>query len=260
MQGLTVPKNLTADRLEPAARLVGYANASRYRVRGDFLFAGIPLTGAHVLEVGCGTGAWAIWAALHGADRVVGIEPEAQGSTANVLAMFKQTIELLGLSGKVLATDQYLHRLPLQKQQFDVVVMFNVINHLDEDAVVVLHQEPAAFERYVTILQNLRLRLRPKGWVVVADCARTNLWPRLGLASPFARSIEWHKHQNPHTWINVFEHAGFRHFDLRWSPLQPFPRLTAHWLVQYITCSLFVLRFRAVDTFAADQLSGRRDN
>jgi hypothetical protein len=75
-----------------------------------------------------------------------------------------------------------------------VVIMFNVINHLDEDAVVVLHQDPVAFERYVTLLKNLHFRMRPGGWIVVADCARANFWPRLGLGSPFARSIEWHKH------------------------------------------------------------------
>src|SRR5579862_744760 len=64
------------DLLERAARLVGYASAKRYRNRGSFLFQGIPLQTASVLEVGCGKGAWAIWAALNGAARSVGIDPE----------------------------------------------------------------------------------------------------------------------------------------------------------------------------------------
>ena len=45
------------DLLEHAARLVGYASAKRYRSRGTFLFRGIPLQAASVLEVGCGKGA-----------------------------------------------------------------------------------------------------------------------------------------------------------------------------------------------------------
>lgn len=245
MEGLTVSKDLTTDRFELAARLVGYANGTRYKVRGDFLFTGIPLDAAHVLEVGCGTGAWAIWAALHGADRVVAIEPEAQGSTSNTLATFRRTIEILELNGKITATDHYLHQLPLQQELFDIIVMYNVINHLDEDAVAVLHQNPAALARYVAILQDLRLRMRPDGSVIVADCARTNLWNQLGLVSPFARCIEWHKHQNPPVWIDVFERANYQYLDLRWQPLQPFSRLTANWFMQYVTCSLFVLRFRA---------------
>lgn len=254
-----MPKDQTTNRLELAARLVGYASETRYRVRGDFLFQGIRLTGSNVLEVGCGTGAWAIWAALHGADRVVGIEPEVEGSSANTLATFKQTIERLGLSEKVVGTDLYLHQIPVQKRPFDVVVLFNVINHLDEEAVVALHRDPASYARYVTILRQLRSQMNRGGWVVVADCSRDNFWHRLGLPSPLARSIEWHKHQNPNTWMGVFEQAGFERVDLRWSPLQPFVKLTANWLVQYITSSHFVLRFRAAEPPAAGVHSDMRN-
>lgn len=234
-----------ADQLEFVARLVGYANGKRYRVRGDFLFNGIPLIGKHVLEIGCGTGAWAIWAALHGAGRVVGIEPQTAGSTANTLTKFRQTIKELNLDKKVLASNHYLHELPAQEQPFDVVVMYNVINHLDEEAVVTLSSDEFSYNRYVTLLEDLRLRMRSGGWVIVADCARSNLWVRLGLRSPLARNIEWHKHQDPQTWIAVFKATRFEYYDLRWSPLQPLPTLTANWLVQYLTLSHFVLRFRA---------------
>jgi SAM-dependent methyltransferase len=253
-------KDQATDQLELAGRLVGYANGTRYRRRGDFLFQGIALAGTHVLDIGCGTGAWAIWAALHGADRVVGIEPEAQGSTTNTLATFQQTIETLGLGGKVVATNHYFHQLPLPKRPFDVVVIYNVINHLDEDAVVVLHRSLAAFEQYITLLQNLRLQMHPGSWIVVADCGRDNFWHRLGLRSPLAPSIEWHKHQNPHTWINVFERAGFRCFDLRWSPLQPFVRLTTNRLVQFFTCSHFVLRLRVAESPSSCQTADWRDS
>ena len=240
MEGLIALTEPTRDQFELAASLVGYASGFRYQVRGNFLFQGIPLRGANVLEVGCGTGAWAIWAALKGADRVIGIEPEAHGSTSTSLEKFKQTIEVLKLGRKVMAADQYLHQLPLQEQPFDVVVMFNVINHLDEDAVVVLREDPLAFERYVTLLKHLHLRMHPDGWLIVADCARANFWSNIGLPSPFAPSIEWHKHQDPDVWINISKHAGFVQSDLRWSPLQPFTRWTANRFVQYLTCSHFV--------------------
>jgi hypothetical protein len=126
--------------------------------------------------------------------------------------------------------------------------MYNVINHLNEEAVTVLHNDPLAFKQYVVLLQYLRTLMQPSGWVIVADCARDNLWPRLGLRAPLATSIEWHKHQNPAVWENVFKQAGFRCVDLRWSPLQPLLRLTANWLVQYVTCSHFVLRFQMVES------------
>lgn len=234
-----------ADRLDLAARRVGYASGYRYRVRGKFLFNGIPLSGAHVLEVGCGTGAWSLWAALHGADRVVALEPEADGSTANTMAKLRQSIGLLGLDKKIIATEHYLHQLPRQERPFDVAVMYDVINHLDEDAVVRLHRDRAAFNRYVSLFQDLRRQMQPGGWLIVADCARDNFWNQLGQKSPFALSIEWHKHQNPQVWIDILESAGFHHHGLGWSPLQPFPRLTSNWLVQYLTCSHYVLQVRA---------------
>jgi hypothetical protein len=81
--------------------------------------------------------------------------------------------------------------------------------------------------------------------LIIADCARSNFWSALGLKSPIARTIEWHKHQNPETWIKVFLKAGFHLQDLRWSPLYPFGWLSANPFVQYFAASHFVLRLRA---------------
>lgn len=238
-------KKQLKEQMELTGKMVGYANGKRYTTRGKFLFDGVPLSGAHVLEVGCGTGAWAIWAALHGADRVIGIEPEVDGSTSNTLTKFRQTVEMLGLNDKVVAADHLLNELPPQDRPFDVVVMFNVINHLDEDAVMVMHKDKAAFERYVSLLRDLRGRIAKGGRVIVADCTRDNFWQRVGMRSPLAPNIDWAKHQGPEIWVKAFERAGFQKVDLRWSPLQPFLKATGNRFVQYLTSSHFVLRFRA---------------
>lgn len=240
--------DMRTSQLEQASRLVGFASGVRYRSRGDFVFKGIPLAGAHVLEVGCGTGIWAIWAALHGAERVVGIEPEAEGSTSSTLAKFRQAIDALNLGDRVEASGCFLQELPRPERLYDVVIMYNVINHLNEEAVVTLHREPQSVKGYVAILRDLRSKMPVGGWVVVADSSRDNFWRRIGLRSPVASAIEWHKHQHQHpkTWVEVFKRAGFRKFDVRWSPVQPFPKLTANWLAQYLTSSHFVLRLQAV--------------
>lgn len=234
------------DPLEIAAARVGYANVGRYQVRGRSLFNGVQLSKACVLDVGCGTGAWSLWAALHGAERVVAIEPEAHGATSHSLAELRKTVDLLRLDKTVFASEHYLQELPHPERPFDVVVMYDVINHLDEEAVVSLHTQQSACDRYLAIFSNLRRHVRPAGWLIIADCARDNFWNRVGLRSPFATSIEWHKHQNPEIWIDILKQAGFESHDLQWSPLQPFVGLTSNWLVQYLTCSHFVLRCRAV--------------
>jgi SAM-dependent methyltransferase len=175
----------------------------------------------------------------------VGIEPEVEGSSERSLERLKKNIETLGLQERVEAQACTLQELSVSDYRFDIAVMYNVINHLDEDAVVHLHNDTSSKSRYIALLRKLHLHLKPNAWVLVADCGRDNFWPRFNLPSPFMPCIEWHKHQNPETWIDVFAQAGFSLFDLRWSPLQPFPTITGNRLIEYFTCSHFVLRFRA---------------
>jgi SAM-dependent methyltransferase len=231
-------------KLDAIGTSVGYSSGHRYKARAEFLFRGIEFDGKRVLEVGCGSGAWALWAGINGARYVIGIEPEADGSSSHVLDRFQQSIRTLGLEERVFAADYLLHELPWDTEKFDVIVMYNVINHLDEDSVVKMHKDTNAFDRYVSAVRDLKERVAPGGWVIVADCTRDNFWPRIGMKSPLAPNIDWDKHQHPEEWIKVFESAGFQTEDLRWSPLQPFMRTTGNRLVQYFTASHFVLRFR----------------
>lgn len=235
----------TDQKLETAARLLGYANAKRYWSRGAFLFRGVPLQNASVLDVGCGTGTWAIWTAMNGANSV-GIEPEADGGKQGTLESFRRNIKTLGLEGQVEAYSSTLQGFSSDHRTFDVVVLYNVINHLDEDAVKTLHKSERMASRYVDLLKGLRTRVRSGGAVVVADCARSNLWPDLGLRCPFAPWIEWEKHQDPAQWIRVFERAGFKVASRRWSPYYGIRTLSANSVFHYLTCSHFTLQFTAV--------------
>jgi SAM-dependent methyltransferase len=235
----------TDRRLETAARLLGYANAKRYWSRGTFLFQGVSLQNASVLDVGCGTGTWAIWTAMNGANSV-GIEPEADGGKQGTLESFRRNIKTLELEGRVEAYSSTLQDFSSPHRKFDVVVMYNVINHLDEDAVKALHKNERMAARYVDLLKGLRTRVRTGGTVVVADCARSNLWPDLGLRCPFAPWIEWEKHQDPAQWIRVFERAGFKVASRRWSPYYGIRTLSANSVFHYLTCSHFTLQFTAI--------------
>jgi cyclopropane fatty-acyl-phospholipid synthase-like methyltransferase len=235
------------DKMDHASRLLGYRSPARYRARGEHLFSGVNLLGRSLLEVGCGRGAWAIWAALHGAKRVVGIEPEADGSRRDQLAEFRHAVDALAISDVVAASGCKLEELPASFGYHDVVVLYDVINHLDEWAVQRLHHDSAAWAKYLLILRMLRDKVTAGGTVIVADCARANLWPQLGMSNPFAPTIEWQKHQNPKLWMDLFRSAGFRVLDCRWSPLFPLGRVSSNRAVHYCTISHFVLRFRRVD-------------
>jgi 2-polyprenyl-3-methyl-5-hydroxy-6-metoxy-1,4-benzoquinol methylase len=236
------------ETIQYISQTTGFKSVERYRARCEFLFEGIPLKEVRVLDVGCGRGMFALWTAIQEASYVVGIEPESEGSTNGTLSVFRSIVSRLDIDDHVIPSSKSLEDVEAATDtQFDVAIMFNVINHLDEEAVIDLQQSDSAQSKYVVILRHLRSLMSDTGYVVVADCGRRNFWPEVGLRNPIAKTIEWHKHQQPETWISLFEQAGFKLHDLRWTPLYPFYKLTGNALAQYLLMSHFVLRFQ-VDT------------
>lgn len=230
--------------LTPFAQRLGYRNATRYETRAKFVFDGLPLHDARVLDVGCGPGAFTIWPALQGAKYVLGIEPELDGATAGTLDTLRRTVDDFGLSDRIDARSLLLSEIQLSEGPFDVVVTYNVVNHLDEWATMRLPGHAEAENRYRAIFRHIADLMAPNGTLIVADCARTNAWDKVGLTPPFARAIEWQKHLNPDDWSTLIATSGFELLDLRWSYLYPWVRLTSNRFAQIVTQSHFVLRMR----------------
>lgn len=235
---------LDNNMLEIIAKEVGFQNVDRYRSRCDFLFDGIDLEGSRVLDVGCGKGALALWAAVNGAGKVLGIEPEAEGSSSGMFGTFEYLVERLNLRDVVKTRSCFLHDLTPAEGIFDVAVLFNVINHIDENAVVGVHKDKKAADAFVASLVKLKELVAPGGQVVVADCGRRNFWNDLGLTNPLMPTIEWDKHQQPGVWTDIFARAGFELVDLKWSQIHPFGKISCNALLHYFTLSHFTMRFR----------------
>jgi SAM-dependent methyltransferase len=231
------------EKLSFVAKRCGYASLKRYILKSEFIFEDLVLENKRILEIGCGNGEFCMWAGLNKAEYVLGIEPETDGSSEGSLHRYHETAEKLELTN-IEAKGLFLNQLEIPQKLFDIILMYNVINHLDEDKVQVLDKDASAAEGYVLLLKELKNFLHPEGIVIVADCARRNFWNDIGLRSPVAKTIEWHKHQNPQQWIKIFQSAGFDLYDFRWSRLYPFGRLASNRLFQYLTASHFVLRFQ----------------
>jgi SAM-dependent methyltransferase len=228
--------------------LVGYKNPARYVTRASFIFDGLDLQGKSVLEIGCGKGSLLAWTALQGATFVLGLEPEQDGSRSGSYGTLETVVSSLS-SGTVKISptrfDEYSFSEP-----FDIVILYNVINHLDECAVTDLHSNPASYQAYSKIAEKIRAVTAPNGTLILADAARSNLWGDLGRRSPFAKTIEWNKHQNPAVWRRLFEEHGFRMLDLRWSYMYPFGKWSSNFLLHYVTISHFTMRLRREDEFS----------
>ena len=188
-----------------------------WRRRCRHAFATVDLRGRTVLDVGAGVGWASFFAAACGAKRVVSVEPEADGSRSSMLQTAEEIRDELGLADVVEIVPSTIEEADID-EQFDVVVMINSINHLNEDACTALASDDDAWDSYQQLMRTIRDRCRPGGSLIVTDCTNRNLFGDLGLRSPLAPTIEWQKHQPPEVWAKLLGSVGFRDPEIAWTP------------------------------------------
>lgn len=211
------------------------------------LFSRTPLQGARLLDIGGGSGICTLWAAAMGAAEAVCLEPEAAGSTEGSGAVFARMRNRLGV-GDAARLESTTVQAYETDRPFDVILLHNSINHLDEDACIHLLDDPEKRARYEVLFRKLASWSKPGARLIACDCARRNFFADLGLKSPFARDIEWHKHQSPRTWAELLSEAGFTEPRVRWTSYNslraPGRFMTGNALVAYFTRSHFHLEMR----------------
>ncbi len=208
-------------------------------------FRGIDLGGKRVLDIGGGRGTQSLFAAFSGAAGVVCLEPEAAGSFGEgTTAGFERAGEVFKVRDVTLVKKTFQDYDP-GDQRFDLVLMHNSINHLDEDACERLHEDPAARQVYRRLFAKLSDVMEP-GLVVVSDVSRENLWHRLGLVNPAARRIEWHKHQRPSLWADLFREQGFLFKELSWASPSILGGVGARFLDNRVAAWAYTSAFRLV--------------
>jgi len=73
--------------------------------------------------------------------------------------------------------------------EFDVVLLHNSINHLDEEACMHLHDSSRARTRYNEIFEQISELTSVNGSLLIADVTRTGLWRDIGLPNPFPATL-----------------------------------------------------------------------
>ena len=166
----------------------------------DYLFEGIDLQGARVLDIGAGGGRYSFYAAAAGAARVVALEPEEAGSDTGVASQFEQVSDRLGVDSVELRHET-LQEFDPGDELFDVFFMHASINHLDEPATMRLHTDEAARQVYRELFAKLAGMGADRAKLVASDATRHNLFAKLPVRNPLQPTIEWEKHQPPEAWI-----------------------------------------------------------
>ncbi len=237
-------KNIQPDLYQKLSTHLGYKSSRRFLQRGSSIFSDVDFSGKSVLDVGCGRGAWSFWAKLQGAGEVWGLEPELDGATSGTRDKFNLIKKDLGLDDSI-----NVHNLKLQDlftdKKFDIIILYNVINHLDEDSVVHYAPGTSSHGNLVKLAQFLKSYLSPDGQIIFTDAGKVNYFSKLGITPPLARTIEWEKHLEPNDWMKVFSEAGFRDGKLNWASVYPLGRFSQFELFQRFVGPLFILKFRA---------------
>jgi 2-polyprenyl-3-methyl-5-hydroxy-6-metoxy-1,4-benzoquinol methylase len=171
-----------------------YSSRKRLAFYLDALFDAIDLEGATMLDIGGGSGVFSFSAAARGASKAVCIEPESEGSTGGPHRQFQRVAARLGWGGRVTLEPKTFQEFDPGLERFDVVLLHDSINHLDEPASIGLLRSEANREIYRVLFRKIAAHMTPGGTL-----------------------IEWHTHQEPETWASLLADAGFRYPSIRWS-------------------------------------------
>lgn len=225
-----------------------YSGKENIRFYLNSLFENIELAQKNVLDVGGGRGLLTFYAAIKGAKKAVCLEPEQEGSTNGMIKGYydlrMQFPETLPVELRSLKLQDYLQQSA--SEMYDVIIMHNSINHLDEEACIHLLKSDACYKRYLTIFKNVFRVIKRGGVLIITDCSCNNFFNDIGVRNIFVPTIEWHKHQQPGTWISLLEEAGFRNAKVKWlSPnrlRKPGRLVMGNYFMSYLTRSYFKVK------------------
>jgi SAM-dependent methyltransferase len=177
-----------------------------------------------ILEIGCGDGRFSLWASINGAKKIVCLEPEMHGSTQNSTKFIKNSIKILKLKN-VKFIENTIQKYDNRNEKFDIIVLKNSINHLNEKKCIILQKNNEAKTIYIKLLKKIATMMKINGKIIITDCSRYNFFNTIGIKNIFSPSIEWHKHQTPNIWIELLLKAGFNNAKISWTVPYPIRHL-----------------------------------
>ncbi len=211
------------------------------------LFRGIDFNGKSVLDIGGGYGLISFYAACQGAKNVVCLEPEADGSSAGIIDKYERLIKSLKLENVALK-QMTLQSYDSEGSLYDIIILHNSINHLNETACVNLLKDDSAKITYKDLFWKIYSIANKDAVVIVCDGSRYNFFALLKLKNPFAPNAEWQKHQAPEVWSKLMREAGFSNPEIRWSSFNRLRNLGrvffGNKLVAYFLMSHFCIKMK----------------
>lgn len=174
-------------------------------------------SGKNVLEIGCGKGLLSLWASLHGANNVVGLEPLTEGrqDSSKIYSEFAKIVDVLKLKNIEMRPER-IQDYNNKNRYFDIVLSHSSVNHLDEDACIHLQDSDVSINIYADIFRSIADKMNDGGRLIILDCSSKNFFTFAGITNPMASQIEWFKHQTPEVWVKLLLEVGFTQPQVTW--------------------------------------------
>lgn len=195
----------------------GFVHRNRFRFYLNYIFKGISFEEKAMLDIGSGIGLYSLYAACRGAREVICLEPEAAGSDIGITEKFQKTLSSLQLSDRVKLEPTTIQNFNPNCRKFDIILLHNSINHLDEESCIKLQYDNNAVKIYRTIFQKLYDLSNAGAKIIICEHSRYNFFALFNIKNPFATTVEWHKHQSPEHWIKLLSSVGFSAPKIRWT-------------------------------------------
>jgi len=145
------------------------------------------LKGKIMLEIGAGEGLFSLWAVVNGVEKVILLEPEADGATKGVAGKLLKHQKALNIPDERLRLyTQTFQEYDGKRESFDLILSYASINHIDEPACINLHKSEMAYSTYKKYFKKIYDLMRPGGYFILSDAGRINLWNQIGMIS-----LEW---------------------------------------------------------------------
>jgi cyclopropane fatty-acyl-phospholipid synthase-like methyltransferase len=222
-----------------------YPSKNNLSFKYDQIFGNIDFKGKNVLEIGGGHGVFCFYASIRGAKWVINLEPECAGCKSGYIEKFKLLKDALGVNNVEIVEKTFQDYNPLNRK-FDIILLYNSINHLDEEACIDLRTNSDSWDSYKDIFKKIYLLSNNDAMIIMGDCSNKNFFPLIGLKNPIYKKIEWFKHQSPNVWIELLKECGFGDPSISWTTFNSLGKLGkvlfGNKYISFFLVSHFVLR------------------
>jgi len=180
------------------------------------IFKNFSFENKSILDIGGGSGILSYYAVLNGASRAVCVDPFVDRSSLSKGRMLPELNGVPELSNVEFMSVTFNSFDP-RDELFDMILLHNSVNHLDEKACIELQKDSNARKKYSRMFSRMKEMLKPGGEILICDCSSRNIFPSIKLHNFFAPNIEWHKHQPPEKWMELLKAEGFIEPVTKWN-------------------------------------------